>query len=116
MSLNQKYTWHDFLKQHPEHAEKDTKRTSPEGKKAFEQAYKTFVKDYLASRSEKAQKIIDRVKEKRNALQSKAKEIRKAGKIIKVKLVDKKISKADAAIGRISKMAEKTKSLQKSFK
>ena len=38
MSVNQKYTWHDFLKEHPEHKEKSTKRTSPEGKKAFESA------------------------------------------------------------------------------
>ena len=44
MSMNQKYTWHDFLREHPEHREKKTKRTSSEGKKAY-----TFPKTFHVS-------------------------------------------------------------------
>lgn len=50
MSLHQKYTWHDFLKEHPE--KKGVKRTSSEGQKAFDAAYKKFAKAYLKGRLE----------------------------------------------------------------
>ncbi len=56
MSLNQKYTWARFLKDHPEHKEKKTKRTSKEGQKAFDAAFKQHAKEYLKERLAKIEK------------------------------------------------------------
>ncbi|PIR16333.1 MAG: hypothetical protein COV46_08790 [Deltaproteobacteria bacterium CG11_big_fil_rev_8_21_14_0_20_49_13] len=56
MSLSKKYTWADFLKANPEHKAKKTKRTSKEGAKAFEAAYKQHVKEYLKARMAKIDK------------------------------------------------------------
>ncbi len=50
MSLNQKYTWHDFLKDNPDLKKSGIKRTSKEGTKAFESAYNKRVKEVLKSR------------------------------------------------------------------
>lgn len=116
MSLNQKYTWHDFLKEHPEHKDKGTRRTSSEGKKAFDSAYKAFMKTYLSDRVGKVEKLVEKAQVKRGALQSKAKDLRKSGKAIKAKLVDKKIARTDSSIARQNRITDKTKSLQKSFK
>lgn len=60
MSLNRKYTWADFLKEHPEYKEKKIKRTSKEGGKAFDAAFKQRMKDYLKDRLTK----IDKEKER----------------------------------------------------
>lgn len=56
MSLNKKYTWARFLKDHPEHKEKKTKRTSKEGQKAFDAAFKQHAKEYLKERLAKIEK------------------------------------------------------------
>ena len=116
MALNQKYTWHDFLKQHPEHKEKGTKRTSAEGKKAFESAYKAHVKNYLAERGEKVESMIKKVSEKRTKLSEKVKVANKTKKKTKINLAVKKLGKTDAAIARLGKFKEKNKTAQKTFK
>lgn len=115
MALNQKYTWHDFLKEHPEFREKKLKRTSAEGKKAFEAAYKAFVKKYLVSRSEKITKAIERTTKRRDERVGKLKELRKAKKHPKAKLAQKKVGRQDAAIARFKRQQEKTKALAKNF-
>lgn len=115
MSLNQKYTWNDFLKEHPEHKEKRTKRTSSEGKKAFESAYKAFIKKYLSERSDKIAKQISVATKKRDEIVAKVKELRKAEKLPRAKFVQKKAGSADAAIARFEKQLEKTKTIQKNF-
>lgn len=56
MSLSKKYTWADFLKANPEYKTKKTKRTSKEGAKAFETAYKVHAKEYLKARLAKIDK------------------------------------------------------------
>ncbi len=116
MSLNQKYTWQDFLKEHPEHKEKGTKRTSSEGKKAFESAYKAYVKKYLSERSEKADKLIEKAKTKRTGLVTKSKDLKKAKSTKKLNLTNKKIGKVDAAIARHERFKDKNKTVQKNFK
>jgi len=116
MSLNQRYTWHDFLKEYPEHKEKGTKRTSPEGKKAFETAYKTHIKKYLSKRMERVEKLVVRASERRKANVEKTKAFRKAGQLGRMKVADKRIGKADAAIARHQKLSERNKQLQKTFK
>jgi hypothetical protein len=116
MSVNQKYTWHDFLKEHPEHKEKSTKRTSPEGKKAFESAYKSHIKKYLSERIEKVEKSLKKASAERKDLQAKAKEQRKAGNLVRAKALDKKIGTIDAAMGRSTRTKGRMETSQKEFK
>lgn len=101
MSLNQKYTWHDFLKENPDFREKKTKRTSPEGKKAFDSAYRDQIKKYLVERSEKIEKLVEKARAQRVELVVKTKELRKAKRIRRVKEVDRKIGRIDAAVARL---------------
>ncbi len=70
MSLNQKYTWNDFLKSHPEYKEKKIKRTSKEGAKAFESAAKQHLKEYLKERLAKIDKEKERAEKDRKRLGS----------------------------------------------
>ena len=114
MSLNQKYTWKDFLKEHPELKEKKIKRTSAEGKKAFDAAYKSFVKKYLAGRAEKLAKDVTRQTKLRDGQLAKLRELRKAKKNVKAKAVQKKVGRHDAAMARFARQQEKTKAQQKS--
>lgn len=115
MSLNKKYTWLDFLKEHPEHKEKQTKRTSAEGKKAFEAAYKTFIKKYLVERTSKIEKEIERSKKRREDLTAKLKAAHKSNKKLRIKFAQKKVGRTDRAIAGLGKIIEKTKTLQKNF-
>lgn len=115
MSLNQKYTWQSFLKEHPEHREKKTKRTSGDGKKAFEGAYKTFVKKYLSTRAEEMGREIDRAAKRREQHVLKLKKVRKTGKKIHTRFIQEKISRAGRAVARLSKQQEKMKEKQKAI-
>jgi hypothetical protein len=115
MSLNQKYTWADFLRDNPEHKEKKTKRTSPEGKKAFEAAYKKFIKDYLTEKQEQLKRMEDKVAARRNELTKKVQGFQKAKDIAKAKFYQKKVGEKDAAIDRLQKQTERAKFLQKKF-
>lgn len=115
MSLNQKYTWQDFLKDHPDHKEKKTKRTSPEGKKAFETAYKAFIKKYLAERAEKMAKGLEKAKKRREEYTLKVKGLKKAERHVRAKLVQAKADRQDSTIARFQKQIEKTKAAQKDF-
>lgn len=114
MSLNQKYTWQDFLKEYPEHKEKKTRRTSGEGKKAFESAYKSFIKKYLSGRAEKVGKDITLATKRREQYVSKLKETRKTGKCARARVIQEKIGRFDSAIARLSKQQGKAKEKQKS--
>ncbi len=116
MSLNQKYTWNDFLKANPEHKEKGTKRTSSEGKKAFEKAYKDYIKKYLADRSSTISADIEKKTKKRDGLVVKLKEVSKSKKKIRIKLQQNKVGRVDAAIVRAEKMVARNKMVQKNFK
>ena len=112
MSLNQKYTWNDFLKENPELKAKEVKRSSPEGKKAFEAAYKAKIKDVLKDRLTKIEKETARAGEKKIGLMTVLKE-RKKGRLRKV--VQAKVGKTEKYIHRLGKMSEKTKLKQKSY-
>lgn len=115
MSLAQKYTWHDFLREHPDFKEKKTKRTSAEGKKAFDAAFKVFAKKYLAERSEQLTKEVARATKRRDDLVLKLKELRKAKKHTKAKRQQEKVGRADHAVAGIAKLQEKAKERQKSL-
>lgn len=116
MSLNQKYTWHDFLREFPEHKEKGTKRMSPEGKKAFEAAYKVHTKKFLADRSGTIDKEIERQAKRRDGYISKLKEANKGKNTSRAKLIQKKAGRADAHLARLANLKDRNKSLQKTFK
>lgn len=113
MSLNQKYTWNDFLRDNPEHKEKKTKRTSSEGKKAFEAAYKKYVKDYLAQRQQQLTKLEERTAKKHQELTQKVKDFQKAKNFPKAKFYQTKLGKRDAALADIKKQQDRAKTLQK---
>ena len=112
MSLNQKYTWNDFLKENPELKEKKVKRTSSEGKKAFEAAYKTKIKDFLKEKIVWIEKEAGRVQKKKDLLTGQIKETKRTD--LK-KVIQTKIGKSDKYLSRTAKMTEKTKQIQKSF-
>lgn len=112
MSLNQKYTWADFIKENPEFKEKGLKRTSSEGKKAFEAAYKAKVKDVLKDRLLFIDKEKNRTEKKRNLLTSAIKETK--NKVLRKK-IQRKIGSADKYFHNLEKMTTKTKEVQKAF-
>ena len=115
MALNQKYTWADFLKDNPEHREKKTKRTSPEGKKAFEAAYKKFIKDYLTKRQQQLGKMKEKTTTRRNEIIAKVQSFQKTKNIPKASFYQRKAGEQDAALARIAQQVERAKMLQKKF-
>lgn len=115
MSLNQKYTWAQFLKDHPEMKAKKVKRTSPEGTKAFEAAFKKYIKDYLKAREAKLESQKKRAAAAKSELTKKQKNLVKQKKWPKATSLQEQIGRKDAWLGRLSKQAERLKLLQKSF-
>lgn len=115
MSLNKKYTWADFLRDNPEHKEKKTKRTSPEGKKAFETAYKKFIKEYLTQRQELLKRMEEKAVAHRGEITTKVQGFQKTKDFAKAKFYQLKVGKQDAAIARLHKQMERVKFLQKKF-
>lgn len=110
MALNQKYTWKDFLKEHPEYKEKKIKRTSKEAVKAFESAYKQHVKEYLKDRIVKIDKEKDRAEKRKKELVTTLKGVKINSKSVALKT---KIGAMNAYLARLEKMKDRTKTLQK---
>ncbi|OGQ21462.1 MAG: hypothetical protein A3I05_08875 [Deltaproteobacteria bacterium RIFCSPLOWO2_02_FULL_44_10] len=115
MSLNQKYSWAHFLKEHPEMKKKGVKRTSDEGKKAFETAFKKYAKEFLKARLHGIETLQKKATHKREELIKKQQEVVKAKKRPRVKFLQTKIGRQDAWLSRLSKQAERAKELQKNF-
>lgn len=82
MSLNQKYTWGDFLKAHPEYKQKKIKRTSKEGQKAFDAAYKQHVKEYLKDRLAKVDECLKKRKGANDGVTAKLERSRDRAKML----------------------------------
>lgn len=112
MSLNQKYTWADFLKANPDLKSKKIKRTSDEGRKAFEAAYKKYIKDYLKDLVAHQEKTLKAIIVQRDALVKKQKATQK---LVKSRILQGKIGNRDAAAYRTQKSIERSKSHQKNF-
>lgn len=115
MSIKQKYTWHDFLRDNPEHKVKKTKRTSPEGKKAFDAATSTYLKKFLTAQEKRLTTIAAKVATRREEDILKLKGLRKAKKNAKSKLAQNKVGRRDHALAAIKSELEKTKTLQKNY-
>ena len=103
MSLNEKYTWKQFLKENPELKEKGIKRTSADGEKAFKSAYKTKVKGYLTEREKVIAKMLERAIEKKVQLTEKVKAFQQKKDWPKTNIYQQKVGKQDAAINRWNK-------------
>ena len=115
MALNQKYTWGDFLRENPEWKKKDVKRTSAEGKKAFQSAYKTKIKEYLKGRSEKIELQKKKANETKKTLTAKVKTYQKAKNFSQARVYQSKIGKQDTWLARLDEQTARLKTLQKSF-
>ena len=115
MSIKQQYTWQAFLKEFPEHKTKKTKRTSAEGKKAFEAAYKTYIKKYLAESAKRLERELAKVTARRDQLAKQVQALRKAKKFAKGKLVQTRAGRADAAIASLNRQKARTAAKQKNF-
>lgn len=115
MSLAQKYTWGDFLKAHPEAKKKALKRTSAEGKKAFEAAFKEFAKGYLKEKQDQIKKENDRATKAKKALVQKLKGVDGKKWHLKSKSLNVKIGRFDSYLAKLEtqkeSLAKKTKSL-----
>ncbi len=112
MALNQKFTWADFLKANPDFKTKKIKRTSDEGKKAFEAAYKKHIKEYLKGRMDAQEKTLKSITTQRDALVAQQKATQKPAK---VRILQTRIGNRDHAIYRTRKAIERSKSQQKNF-
>lgn len=115
MSLKQKYTWNDFLKENPDVKTKGIKRRSKEGVKAFESAFKTKMKIYLTDRTKKVDVLKKKALEKRNDLTSQVKTYQKAKNFPKAKIYQEKVGRQDSWITSLSKQEERIKYLQKNL-
>ena len=115
MALNQRYTWGDFLKDNPDLKKKGIKRTSSEGKKAFESAYKTKIKAYLTGQVEKVNKFKKAATEKKKVLTAKVSAFQKAENYSKARFYQKKVGAQDEWLVKLDQQAGRIKVLQKNF-
>ncbi|MFH1654973.1 MAG: hypothetical protein ABIE74_13110 [Pseudomonadota bacterium] len=102
MSLNQKYTWKDFLKDNPEHKKEDLKRTSKEGKKAFEAAFKVKVKEYLQDYQKKIEKQKGKIEQTRMTVIAKVQAFQKKKDWSKANFYQKKVGNHDSALASLT--------------
>lgn len=112
MSLNQKYTWADFLKQHPDLKKKGVKRISKEGKKAFEEAFKTYAKTYLKQLTTKLELRAKKASIQRETFVEKLKATKKAPA---AKILQAKVGQKDHAIFALTTQLERAKATAKSL-
>ena len=115
MSLNQKYTWNDFLKENPSVKEKKMKRTSAEATKAFEAAFKKHVKEYLKGRLEEIDALKVKVQKKRDTLTGNLKEVAKKKNRPMVTRIQNEIGRQDAWLSKLTQHANHAKTIQKNF-
>lgn len=113
MALAQQYTWARFLKEHPDLKEKGIKRTSAEGKKAFEAAYKKFAKAALKDREEWVKREESRVEALKTAVVGKLKALDGKKWHLKAKVLNQKAGRHDAYLAKLSKLKTSVKELSK---
>lgn len=110
MALKDKYTWADFLRENPD--KKGTKRTSEEGKKAFDVAYKAFIKGYLKERTALLEKALLKATTARDVL---AEELKGAKTARRKRQLQDRIGQKDHAVAETNKVIEKSKNSAKQF-
>ncbi|MBI4126675.1 MAG: hypothetical protein HY465_04200 [Deltaproteobacteria bacterium] len=115
MSLHQQYTWKNFLKDNPEFKKKGVTRTSSEGTKAFEAAFKKHIKEYLKNRLETIEAEKKEARDRQGKLVKRRTTATKSKDWPKVRLLDKTIGRQDSWLANLTKQTERTKTLQKNF-
>lgn len=113
MALKDKFTWNDFLKQNPEFKEKKVKRTSPEGEKAFNVAFKNFAKEHLKAREAYRAKEAERAASRKAILIKDLKGLDGKKWYLRSKTLNRKIGRFDAYL---AKLAREQKTLKEGSK
>lgn len=113
MAIKDKFTWADFLKTNSDAKEKKLKRTSPEGKKAFEKAYKEFAKNHLKTREEQLAAESDRAGKNRAGLIEQLKNLKGKRKHVQQKRLNKKTGRLDAYLAKLAKAKDGIKEVAK---
>lgn len=113
MAIKDKFTWADFLKQNPEAKEKKLKRTSTEGQKAFEKAYKDFAKTYLKTREERVASETERTNKRKTELVTRLKGLEGRRKHVRQKKLNKAIGRYDAFLAKLGKSKASLKEASK---
>lgn len=108
MAIHDKYTWADFLKANP--GKKGVKRTSPEGSKAFQQAYQAFIETYLKQRLDRLGRQQTKTTAVRDALVGKLKATKKAAT---ARRIQGRVGQKDHSLAVLAKTIARTKELQK---
>lgn len=112
MSINQKYTWTDFLKANPEWKKKGLKRTSKEGKKAFEDAFATHAKAHVRHLTAKLEQEVKKATTRREVWVGRVKAAKKSPI---AKVLQMKVGQKDHAVHALGRQIERAKALQKSL-
>lgn len=115
MALQDKYTWKDFLAKHPDLKKKGIKRTSAEGKKAFETASKAYLKDYLKDREVRAKKFIEKIVQAKKEIVAKLQKVDGKKWHLKAKALNEKIGRHDAVLARFEKLIVRTQEVVKNI-
>lgn len=112
MSLNQKYTWGDFLKANPELKKKGIKRTSKEGAKAFDETFKAQAKTHLKEQMAKWEREVKKATTRRDGIVQRLKTMKKTPD---AKIVQARAGQKDHAISALQHQIERAKAAQKSL-
>ena len=113
MAIKDKFTWADFLKANPDAKEKKLKRTSSEGQKAFEKAYKDFAKNYLKGREEKLAAETDKAGKRKAKFVDQLKALKGRRKYVQEKRLNKKVGRYDTYLVKLSQLKEGLKETSK---
>lgn len=112
MSIHQKYTWTGFLKTNPEWKKKGVKRTSKEGKKAFEDAFATHATTHLKRLTAKLELEVKRATARRDVWVGRLKAAKKSPV---AKVLQTRVGQKDHAVHTLGRQIERAKALQKSL-
>lgn len=113
MSLEHKFTWGEFLKKNPEFKKKGTKRTSPEGTKAFKAAFKEFAKTFLKNRQGAIKKEKERASKNKKELVTRLKGVDGRKWHLKAKKLNQEIGRYDSYLAKLEKAEKRTTALTK---
>lgn len=113
MSLAHQFSWKKFLKENPELKKKGVKRTSPEGEKAYQAAFKEFAKNYIKDREARLKKEEKRTAEAKAKLVEELKAVDGKKWHLKAKKLNREIGRLDAYLTSLQKSKERTKQLSK---
>lgn len=113
MSLAHQFSWQKFLTQNPDLKKKGVKRTSTEGKKAYQAAFKEFAKKCIKDRETGIKKEETRTTKARASLVEQLKAVDGKKWHLKAKKLNQEIGRLDSYLASLQKAKERTKNLSK---